>query len=115
MERRVNQKIADSTFSCHPSWQAELDKITAPQNHPIVWIVSPVSPHWRAHYQGKEKMAAFLSRLATRPNMYVIDLFDATADYTEAEFVDPTHLNIQGATRFTRQLLPYLQALPITL
>ncbi len=111
----INQRIADSTFSCHPSWQAEVDEIMAPTNHPIVWIVSPVSPHWREHYHGKEKMLDFLSRLARRPNMHVVNMFDETADYTEAEFVDPTHLNIHGATRFTKQLLPRLRSLPLGL
>ncbi len=58
---------------------------------------------------------ADLSKLALRPNMYVIDLFDETADYTETEFVDPTHLNINGAIRFTRQLAPHLRKLPVGL
>ncbi len=111
----INAKITDNTFSCHASWQAEIDKIHATPEHPIVWIVAPIAPHWREHYDGREKMKDFLAKIATRPNMYVVDLFDETADYTEAEFVDPTHLNIQGATRFTQQLLPYLSNLPLSL
>ncbi len=109
----INDKIADSTFDCHVSWQMELDKIQATTNHPIVWVVSPVAPHWREHYKGRARMKDFLSKLAARPNMYVVDLFDETADYAEAEFVDPTHLNVNGATRFTQQLVPYLKKLPI--
>ncbi len=111
----INAKITDTTFSCHPSWWAEIDKLVVTPEHPIIWIVAPIAPHWREHYDGREKMKAFLATIATRPNMFVIDLFDETADYTEAEFVDPTHLNIQGATRFTRQLLPYLQKIVPTL
>ncbi len=109
----INAKITDSVFSCHPSWQVAVDKIEATSEHPIVWIVSPIAPHWREHYHGREKLKEFLKEMAKRPNMYVVDLFDETADYSEAEFVDPTHLNIHGATRFTKQLLPYLKALPL--
>ncbi len=111
----INRKIKDSTFSCQPSWQKELEQIVATTNHPIVWIVSPIAPHWREHYHGEKKLKAFLDQMAKRPNMHVVNMLDETADYTEAEFVDPTHLNIRGATRFTKQLLPRLQALPINL
>ncbi len=111
----INGKIKDSTFSFDPSWRQLLDAHPATEAHPIIWVVSAVSPHWREHYSGEAAMNAFLEEQARRPHTYVINLFASTADYTEAEFVDPTHLNMQGAIRFTNQLKEALKTLPIDL
>ncbi len=109
----INSKIEEQTFECHPSWITEINKLNVTTNHPVIWVVGPVSPHWREHYNGNEKMKNFLAHISSIPNMYVVNLFDDTVDYTEAEFADPTHLNIRGAERFTKLLVQKLNSLPI--
>ncbi len=111
----INRKIMSSTFSYDSSWDAFLERCRATKAHPIVWVVGPTAPAWRAKYQGDEARKAFCERLKVQPHTYVIDLYDVTKDYTEAAFVDPTHLNIEGAKRFTALLKRALEALPIQL
>ncbi len=111
--RIINARIRTNTFACDPSWLEMVNEIEATEAHPIIWVVSAVAPHWRKHYTGEAAMNTFLADQARRPHTYVINLYAETADYTEAEFVDPTHLNMQGALRFTRQLKAHLSALPL--
>ncbi len=109
----INARITDQTFSYHPTWRAMVHALPATAKHPIIWVVGPIAPHWREHYHGRDAMEAFLAEQAARPHTYVINLFDATANYTEAAFVDPTHLNLSGAEQFTHALRACLLSLPI--
>ncbi len=109
----INPKIVETDFTCDPSWDAFIGRCQATEAHPIIWVVGPAAPAWRAKYKGNEARKAFCERLRSRPHTYVIDLYDTTADYTEAEFVDPTHLNIHGAKRFSELLKSHLEQLPV--
>lgn len=55
-------------------------------------------------------MRGFLRWLDAQPNQHVIDLFGLP--YGEDLFMDPTHLNLQGAERFTTTVLGELRKRP---
>lgn len=109
----INAKLTPSGFHFDARWQAELDALYASTERPIVWVVGPCSPRWRELFRGQQALQTFLKEQRKRPNVYVIDLYASIADWTEAEFMDPTHLNIHGAERFTRLLKAELEKLPL--
>lgn len=102
--RVINAKLTPSGFQFDARWQAELDALYASTERPIVWVVGPCSPRWRELFRGQQALQTFLTEQRKRPNVYAIDLYTSTVDWTEAEFMDLTHLNIHGAERFTRLL-----------
>ena len=110
----INQKRTEPTrFSCSPEWQARLDAIYRLTNRPIIWVVGPLAPHDRSLYQGQADLEAFLYRQLQHPHVYAINWLDFPEPMTEADFMDPTHLNQRGAERFTRLLRLHLEALKI--
>lgn len=100
----INAKLGATDFHSDPRWQSELNAIYASTARPIVWVVGPTSPRWRELFRGETALRAFLDEQRKHPNVHVIDLYTPTADWDESEFMDPTHLNIHGAERFTRLL-----------
>lgn len=79
-------------------------------DRPVVWVIGPCAPRWAELYTGREALRGFLRWLAAQPNQHVIDLFDLP--YGEDLFMDPTHLNLQGAERFTTTVLGELRERP---
>ena len=105
----LNARIKPSDFTFDESHQMELEKLYAATQRPIILVVGPVSPMYRKQYVGQEKLQAFLAKQASFKNVYPIDLFTTTADWGEAFFKDPTHLNKRGAIRFTQELVEILK------
>lgn len=98
-------------FSFSPEWQMRLDALYQTTTRPIIWVVGPLAPHDRSLYQGQAELEAFLRCQAQHPNVYIVNLLDFPEPMTESDFMDPTHLNRQGAERFTRLLRERLRAL----
>ena len=99
------------TFHFSEAWQAELDRLYALTSRSIVWVVGPVSPGDRKLYSGESDLLAFLDAQRRHKNVYAIDLYTPTEDFSEPAFMDPTHLNKQGAIRFTNMLCEKLREL----
>ena len=100
----INSKLSTSTFTFDASWEAPLTELCTQTKRPLIWVVGPVAPKWRENFIGLPQLHAFIERLNAYPNNCVIDLYTTTTDYTEADFADATHLNVSGATKFTKQL-----------
>ena len=90
--------------------QAELDQIEkllkARPDIRVFWVVAPASPSWKRLYAGERELEQFLKGLRER-NRAVNLLTDG--DFGVADFADPTHLNFEGATKFSRKLRGYIE------
>ena len=74
----------------------------------VFWVVAPASPSWKRLYTGERGLESFLSGLKGRHR--VINLLMDNGFNTD-DFVDPTHLNLQGATKFSRLLKARIESL----
>lgn len=98
----INATIRPSGFSVDDDWKARIAALARRATRPIVWVVGPCAPRWAKLYEGEPALRAFLDWLTALPNQIVIDLH--ALPYGEALFMNPTHLNLDGAERFTRVL-----------
>ena len=89
--------------------QAELDQIEKLlKERPrvrVFWVVAPASPSWKRLYKGEGELERFLKGLQGQ-NHAVNLLMDG--DFGVADFADPTHLNLDGATKFSKKLKQYI-------
>ncbi len=74
----------------------------------VFWVVSPASPSWKRLYTGKRDLESFLSGL--KGQNHVVNVLMDTG-FNADDFVDPTHLNLQGATKFSRLLKARIESL----
>ena len=72
----------------------------------VFWVVAPASPSWKRLYTGEHELEQFLKGL--RGQNRAVNLF-ADGDFSVADFADPTHLNLEGATKFSRKLRGYIE------
>ena len=90
--------------------QTELDQIeNLLKERPgvrVFWVVAPASPSWKRLYTGEHELEQFLKGL--RGQNRAVNLF-ADGDFSVADFADPTHLNLEGATKFSRKLRGYIE------
>lgn len=98
----INASLKPSGFSVDAAWKVRIHALAHRTQRPIVWVVGPCSPRWAELYTGRSALHAFLGWLGTLPNQTVVDFF--ALPYGEACFMDPTHLNLEGAERFTSAL-----------
>lgn len=83
----------------------QLDEIYAVQDdHLIVWVVTPSCKAHHDYLNTPEALKGFLARQSKRRNVMAFNYFDETMDYPDSLFADPTHFNIEGAGKFTREL-----------
>ena len=72
----------------------------------VVFVIGPCSPSWRRKLANADELRAwalaFADEVSGKP-ISVIDLFSDT-DFTTEEFADATHLNCDGAVRFSSEL-----------
>ena len=74
----------------------------------VFWVVAPASPSWRRLYTGERDLESFLSGL--KGQHHVINLL-MDKDFNTDDFVDPSHLNLQGATKFSQLLKKRIESL----
>lgn len=71
----------------------------------VFWVVAPASPSWKRLYKGEGELERFLKRL--RGQNHAVNLL-MDGDFGVADFADPTHLNLDGATKFSKKLKQYI-------
>ena len=74
----------------------------------VIWVVSPISPLMRTHFQGEENLRLFLSRQKDRDGVSML-ISIGDEDFPRALFVDHRHLNVSGARFFTKRLARILK------
>lgn len=107
--KKIDAKLTAWGFYSDDTYQKELEEIYASTSRPIIWVVAPTAPVCRTKFIGKEALNAFIEAQRHYTNVYAIDLYTPASDWSEAEFVDATHLNKRGAIRFTNALLHELK------
>ena len=72
----------------------------------VVFVIGPCSPSWRRKFENADDLRtwalSFADEMSGQP-ISVIDLFSDT-DFATEEFADATHLNCDGAVRFSSEL-----------
>lgn len=108
----IISKCKPAKFGCDAETKAMLDGILKSNpSSKIAFVVSPVAPPWLDRFEGKEELREFERYLANYPNVQVLDFTDAAYGFDLPEFMDLTHLNEQGARRFSRLLKERLSVL----
>ncbi len=80
--------------------------LTERPNVRVFWVVAPASPSWKRLYTGERELESFLCELKGQ-NHVVNVLMDG--DFGVDDFTDPTHLNLEGATKFSKKLKQYIE------
>ena len=66
--------------------------------------VAPCSKRFMELFEGREEFARFMNELDDMPNVSVVNMFGDDR-FLEVDFVDTTHLNIDGARKFTHSII----------
>ena len=117
-----NKYLAPDTWTPDPVVATYLDRFFAwPESRgiPVFWLIPPMVPALQARHHEQAGIDVAYTRFARRvqerfPNLVVID--GRYASYPPSVFIDPTHLDCQGAAVFSDDLAPIIGrhlALPI--
>ena len=72
----------------------------------VVFVIGPCSPSWCKLFTGGDVLRKWVKEFNVRmadSHLMVLDLF-SDSDFERHDFTDPTHLNRDGAIRFSREL-----------
>lgn len=98
-------KCKPSKFGCNAETKALLDEMLCSNaSRKIAFVVSPVAPPWWERFEGKAELLELEQYLSGYSNVQVLDFTDSAYGFDLPEFMDLTHLNEQGARRFSRLL-----------
>lgn len=101
----INKGVHAQPFSKDENCRALLEEMYSKRgNVTIVWIVSPISPYWYSLYKGNDDLQAFLEKEGMKENVYTLNYAGRIEDFPTELFVDPTHMNVHGAEKFSRML-----------
>ncbi len=110
-------KVIDAALKAEPfagpdvEARAELDQIeNLLRKRPkvrVFWVVVPASPSWKQLYKGEHDLERFLTGF--QGQNHVVNLF-LDDDFGVDDFTDPTHLNLEGATKFSKKLKQCIEA-----
>lgn len=108
----IISKCLESSFSCNQETRSILEEIlTSDNKDKVVFVIAPISAPWLERFLGLEELEAFKTWLEGFANVYVIDFLQD--EYPLSDFMDLTHLNENGARRFSRELKARLEALSL--
>lgn len=79
----------------------------------IILVVGPCASKWTSRFSTHVQLNTFLSRCSNLANVSVINHF-GSSDFTDADFTDPTHLNIRGARKLSRLLKGPFDKMPMS-
>jgi hypothetical protein len=108
-----NKYLAPDEWRPDPVISAYLDRFFAlaeSRGIPVFWLIPPMVPALQAHHEQSGTDVAF-TRFARRvqerfPRVVVID--GRYAGYPSSVFIDPTHLDCQGAALYSDDLAPII-------
>ena len=73
----------------------------------VVFVIGPCSPSWKQMFRGGDDLKKWADAFRSSETP-VLDMF-TDSNYGSDLFVDPTHLNVKGATRFSKDLKDRLE------
>jgi len=99
VHKRENTK---SSFNLNKQLSAKFNKLITSTSRSIVLVVSPYHVSYFNQFENIEMANKYLSSLSERENIIIIDLRNYIID--DNMFLDTSHLNYEGAIKFTRRL-----------
>jgi len=96
----INAKLKPCRFHVSEFWKSRIERVAASTSRQIYWVIGPCAPHWKALFENESDLNSFCAWLARVPNQHVVNLY--SLDFGNECFMDPTHLNVEGAHRFSR-------------
>lgn len=110
----INAKGGVMQFVSNPEKEDEFVSLLAsfaPRR--IILVVGPCASKWTSRFSTHVQLNTFLSRCSNLANVSVINHF-GSSDFTDADFTDPTHLNIRGARKLSRLLKGPFDKMPMS-
>ena len=101
----INAKLTPWGFTRSAVGEKEFEetvKSLAPRK--VIVVVGPCASHFMELYPSMAEFNRYLDHLRTIENVTVVSMFGDT-DFSDADFTDPTHLNIGGAAKFTEKVM----------
>jgi len=95
----IYSEMKHREFSCSEFWKGRIRRIAELTPRPIYWVVAPCAPRWKAFLSNGNDLDEFCRWLSRQPHQHVINLY--SSDFDNSCFMDPTHLNIKGARKFS--------------
>jgi|TARA_B110000467_G_scaffold163324_1_gene189010 hypothetical protein len=99
VHKRENTK---SSFKLNKQLSAKFNKLITSTSRSIVLVVSPYHVSYFNQFENIEMANKYLSSLSERENIRIIDLRNYIID--DNMFLDTSHLNYEGAIKFTRRM-----------
>ena len=99
----INSKLTSWHFE-YANWVEKFEqsmRALAPRK--LIVVVCPCSSRKTELFTGKNNLEAFLTRISKLSNVRVINYYGSDK-FSDADFTDPTHFNIEGARKFSRML-----------
>ena len=109
----INAKGGVMQFVSNPEKEDEFVSLLssfAPRR--VILVVGPCASQWTSRFSTHTKLNSFLSRCSNLANVSVANHFWST-EFPDADFTDPTHLNINGARKLSRLLKSQVGRMPM--
>jgi hypothetical protein len=99
----INSKLTSWHFE-YANWVEKFEQsMCALAPRKVIVVVSPCSSRKTELFTGENNLEAFLTRISKLSNVIVINYYGSDK-FSDADFTDPTHFNIEGARKFSRML-----------
>ena len=99
----INSKLKSWDFE-YVEWVNRFEEsvlVLAPRN--VIVVVCPCSSSKTELFTGRKNLESFLMRISKLSNVTVINYYGSDK-FSDSDFTDPTHFNIEGARKFSRML-----------
>ena len=99
----INTKLTPWHFE-YANWVENFEqsiRALAPRN--VIVVVCPCSSRKTELFTGQKKLEEFLMRINKLSNVNVINYYSSDK-FSDSDFTDPTHFNIEGSRKFSRML-----------
>ncbi|MEL6674543.1 MAG: hypothetical protein AAFR61_20200 [Bacteroidota bacterium] len=106
VERRRN--TADQ-FRIEVPVKDAFEKLVDATDRPIFLIIAPYHPSYFHKFEGLAQAQAYLAQMQARPHVQVLDFSQEV--YADSLFTNTTHLNYEGAIKFTEALKKEMHAI----
>lgn len=100
----INSRIIHHRFDLIKGIDEFENALSSMRPRRVIIVICPCSSRWTELYESRLELESFCNRIDKLPNVDVVNMFGSD-DFTDADFVDPTHFNIDGARKFTIRLM----------
>ena len=99
----INSKLTSWHFE-YANWVEKFEQsIYALVPRKVIVVVCPCSSRKTELFTGKNNLEAFLMRITKLSNIRVINYYGSDK-FSDGDFTDPTHFNVEGARKFSQML-----------